>query len=559
MKRLFWLLLAALMAVAAGCGRHEETGKNGHGPKEPEAVQVTAWSDKSELFLEHTPLQPGRKADFLIHLTRTGDGKPVSGGSLTLVLKPAAEPPLSVTAPAPVRPGIYQIELTAPAAGSYTLELTTEGKGFADRIVVPGIQVGAPRQDAVRPPPAAPSGHDHAGHDHGRPATAAHHDHEHDHENDHEHDHEAGSTEQGGGGGPVIGDGGGSIVFLKEQQWALDILVRRPQQRLLSGRLTAGGELVAAADGEATLAAPLSGVLSVSRPLPFLGKRVAKGDLIALIEPPIRPDGGAGQFASALAEARNRLALAEQEHQRAQRLFETRIAPRKRVEEAAAALDSARAALAPLEKSAAALGGEIGGRLALRAPVGGTVVEVFSGTGRGIEAGQPIVRIIDTATLWLKTSLPALDAARLPRLPTARFTVPGLQGSFAAGRLISVGDMLDPQSRTLPVIFSVPNRDARLKVGMFATVAIETGSGSPGLVLPAEALVEDEGRFFVFVQTSGERFSRREVQVGVRDDADVQILKGLDRHDRVVVKGTYYVRQAAHAAVKEDPHAGHAH
>lgn len=538
--RISGLLLALLLAVASGCStkQHEQDHTD------EAAVQVTAWSEKSELFMEYEPLKPGKKGSFLIHLTRTADGKPVAEGSLKLVLKPAAGQPLTVTAPAPIRPGVYQVELTAPAAGHYTLELLPQGKGFTDRIELSGIRVGTA-------PPAAPPDKKETGQ-----KSDGHAEHD-DHEG---HDHGAEPHGDGHDENPVVaGDGGGTIALLKEQQWALDILIKHPERRRLSGQITASGELIAASDAEATVAAPLSGIVSVSRPLPYLGKRVAKGELIALIEPPIRPDGGAGQFSAALAEARSRATLARQEHERAQRLYEAKIAPRKRVEEAVAALDSARAALAPLEKSALALGGDGGGRLTVRAPLSGTVVEVFSGTGRGIEAGQPIVRIVNTGTLWLKANLPALEAGKLPRQPTAQFTVTGQQGSFRAGRLISVGDMLDPQSRTLAVLFSVPNRDARLKVGMFATVSVATGEAQEGLVLPAEALAEDEGRFFVFVQTSGERFSRREVQIGQKQDGLVQILQGLDEHDRVVVQGAYYVKQAATAATKEDPHAGHAH
>jgi len=538
--RIYGLLLTLLLAVASGCStkQHEQD----HGDET--AVQVTAWSEKSELFMEYKPLQPGKKGSFLIHLTRIADGKPVTEGALKLLLRPASGEPLTLTVPAPSRPGIYQAELTAPSPGSYTLELLPQGNGFVDRIELPGIQVGTAQPTA---PPEKKEVHqksdEHAKHD----------DHDgHDHASEQHSDMHTASA-------AVLGDGGGTITLLKEQQWALDILVRHPERKQLSGQITASGELMAAADGEATVAAPLSGVLSVSKPLPYLGKRVAKGELIALIEPPIRPDGGAGQFSAALAEARSRATLARQEYERAQRLYEAKIAPRKRVEEASAALDSAQAALTPLEKSALALGGDGGGKLAVRAPVGGTVVEVFSGTGRGIEAGQPMVRIVNTGTLWLKASLPALEAGKLPRQPTAQFTVAGQQGSFTAVRVIAVSDMLDPQSRTLPVIFSIPNHDARLKVGMFATVAVATGATHQGLVLPVEALAEDEGRFFVFVQTAGERFARREVQIGPKQGGLVPIVKGLDEHDRVVVRGAYYVKQAATAATKEDPHAGHAH
>ena len=545
---IYGLLLALMLAVATGCSHKEHEQDH----TDEEAVQVTVWSEKSELFMEYEPLQPGKKGNFLIHLTRIADGKPVTEGALKLLLRPASGEPLTLTIPAPSRPGIYQAELTAPAAGTYQLELLTEGKGFVDRIELPGIQVGT--SAAV-----APLEEKQAGQKSGKHDEHADHDHDAHDEQDHAgHDHAAPAAFKGHPA-MVIGDGGGTIPFLKEQQWSLDVLLRRPEQKQLSGQLSASGELMAAADGEATVAAPLSGVLSVTKPLPYLGKRVTKGELIALIDPPIRPEGGAGQFSAAHAEARNRVTLAGQEYERAKRLYEAKIAPRKRVEEATAALDSARAALAPLDRSAAALGGDAGGRLAVRAPVSGTVVELFSGTGRGIEAGQPIVRIVNTATLWLKTNLPAQEAGKLPRQPVASFSVAGQDGQFKTGRLISVGDMLDPQSRTLPIIFSVPNADARLKVGMFATVAVSTGVSTKALVLPKEALVEDEGRSFVFVQTSGEKFVRREVQIGVSEDQLVQILKGVEPHEWVAVKGSYYLKQAATSGVKEDPHAGHAH
>ncbi len=554
MKTFTGLLLAALLVITAGCSSHDEK-KHAAEKGAVEAVQVTAWSDKSELFMEYEPLKPGKKGSFLIHLSRISDGKPVAEGPLKLVLRPSTGQAINLAVPAPVRPGIYQAELTVPQAGRYTLELLPEGKGFVDRIEVPGIQVGA-----EQPLPAVAKKEDHKGHDDhndkGKPEK--HDDHDgHDHASHAKNEHAF--SPQAGGTALIIGDGGGTISFLKEQQWSLDTLIRQPERKRLTGRISASGELVAAADGDATVAAPLAGLLSVTKPIPYLGKRVAKGEVIALIEPPIRPDGGAGQFSAAHADARNRVTLAGQEYERAKRLYEAKIAPRKRVEEAAAALDSARAALAPLERSSKTLGGDANGRIAVRAPVGGTVVELFSGTGRGIEAGQPIVRIVNTSTLWLKTNLPAVDAGKLPRQPGASFTVAGQAGEFKAGRLVSVGDMLDPQSRTLPVIFSVPNPDARLKVGMFATVGVSTGTSIDGLVLPGDALAEDEGRFFVFVQTSGERFSRREVQIGARDGGLVQILKGLEGHERVVVKGVYYVKQAALATKKEDPHAGHAH
>ncbi len=338
----------------------------------------------------------------------------------------------------------------------------------------------------------------------------------------------------------------------------MDFMVTQPVKKDLGSFVTTTGELVPVSNAEATVAAPLAGIVSTTKQLPFIGKKVAKGEVVALIDPPIRPDGGIGQLGAAYAEAKNRVALAQKEYDRAKRLHDAKIAPLKRVEEAELALSSAKSALEPLEKSMGSVKGEGSGRIAVRAPVSGTVVEVTAGAGKGVEAGQPILRIVNTGTLWLKANLPASEIATAGKSLNATFTVAGLTDEFKPSRLVSVGDMLDPQTRTLPVLFEVPNQSGRLKVGLFANVAIRTGSVAGALAVPKDALIEDEARWFVFIQPSGEAFDRREVKVGVEDGGFVQITSGLKGDERVVTRGAYYVKQAESAA-KGGADQGHAH
>lgn len=402
-----------------------------------------------------------------------------------------------------------------------------------------------PRETAVQGEPVK---------DKSKVAADQHADHQdHDHEDGHDH-----TDDRKEKGEKQDQDGGGTIHVSTKQQKQLEIETAVPQQKGISEQISATGELILAGDAEVTISAPLTGIISVSRPLPYVGRQVSKGEVVALIEQPLRPDGGAGQLATAYSEAKGRVTLAEQEYNRARQLYEAKVAPRRRLEEAEVALETARAALNPLAASVGSIPAD-GGKLALRAPVSGTVVELLSGTGRGVEAGGGIIRIVNTERLWLKANLPAIDLGRLPDRPQATFVIPGHRNQYRAGKVISVGSMLDQQSRTLPVIFQVSNSGNRLKGGMFATVSISTGSSVTGLVIPEDALVEDEGRFFVYLQTAAEWFARQEVQIGSKNGGMVQITKGLDQHDKVVTRGSYYVRQAAMAGGKGDPHAGHNH
>ncbi len=498
-------ILLVLLGLLSGCNRKEPAATvTAEGKTEP--IRVTAYSAKSELFMEYDQPVVGEKVNFLIHLTRLGDFKPVTEGGLKLIFTPGAGAPATFTIPTPARPGIYKAEVVLGNSGKYSLKLITDGKGFGDEITVsevPVLNKGEKPADG------------HSG-------------------------------------------GAGAIAYLKEQQWVVDFMVAPPVKKDLGRYVIATGELVPMSNAEATVAAPLSGIISTAKQLPFIGKRVAKGEVLALIDPPVRLDGGIGQLEAAYAEAKNRVTLAQKEHNRAKQLHEAKIAPLKRVEEAELTLASAQAALAPLEKAMGSVKGEGDGRIAVRAPASGTVVEVHAGAGKGVEAGQSILRIVNTGTLWLKANIPAAEIDIAGKSRDATFTVTGLTGTFKPSRLVSVGDMLDPQTRTLPVLFEVPNQSGRLKVGLFANVAIRTGSVAGALAVPKDSLIEDEGRWFVFIQSSGEAFDRREVKIGVEDGGFVQITDGIKGTERVVTRGAYYVKQAESAA-KGGADQGHAH
>lgn len=509
MKRFSALIAYGMAALffAGACSKHGHEGEAGHEAEESEPVVVTDFSDKSELFMEYDPPVAGEKAGFLIHLTRLSDFKPVTSGELKLIFAPPTGAPMEVVIPAPARPGIYKTDVALPSPGTYALTLVTTGKGFEDRIAAPEVPVAAKEEK-----PQAPAGP------------------------------------------------GGGISFLKEQQWVIDFMVEPPTRRPMAVGFSAAGELVPVSNAEATVSAPLPGVLSVTKALPYPGQKVAKGEVVAMVEPPVGQQGGYGQLAAEHAQARSRLKLAQSEHERARKLVEAKIAPRKRLEEAQAAVEAARAAYAPLDQAMAAVRGADANRIVVRAPIGGTVVEVLAGNGKGIAAGEPILRLIDTSRLWLKANVPAAEAGRIDAGKAAgtTFTVTGLEKEFAPSKLVSTGAVIDPQTRTLPVLFEVENGSGRLRAGMFANVSVRTGQVDNVLAVPREALIEDEGRRFVFVQSSGESFERREVKVGIEDAGLVQITGGLTGDERVVIRGAYYVKRAESAA-KGGADQGHAH
>jgi RND family efflux transporter MFP subunit len=349
------------------------------------------------------------------------------------------------------------------------------------------------------------------------------------------------------------------IAFSKEQQWRIDFRAEKPARRPVSAPFPVTGELIPVSNSEVTISAPLAGILSVSKRLPYVGQKVEADELLAQIDPAIHQPGGIGQLTAAYSEAKNRAALAQKEYDRAKRLYAGKAAPQRRVEEAELALDTANAALDPLEKAMQGMKpGTSENRILVRAPFRATVVELMASNGKAVEAGQPLMRLVDTTTLWLRANIPVTEIAKLRRFDDVTFAVAGAGNGHRPSRLVAVNDVVDPRSRTVPVIFEVANPKGRLKAGMFADLSIATGRAEHGLTVPDGALFEDEGRFFVFVQREGELFVRREVSVGTQGNGYAQINGGIREDERVVTKGGYYVKLASLSARTQQGH-GHDH
>jgi RND family efflux transporter MFP subunit len=165
--------------------------------------------------------------------------------------------------------------------------------------------------------------------------------------------------------------------------------------------------------------------------------------------------------------------------------------------------------------------------------------------GSRVDAGAPLFTIVDPSVVWLRVNVPAAQAANISRSAGAEFRVEGSPRVYAARRVVSVGSVIDSLSRTVPVLLEVANPDGSIKVGANAQVAVRTGQRESGIVLPASALLDEDGRFIVYVQPDGERFEKREVTVGGRDGDRVLVRAGITAGERVVTGAAYQVRLAS--------------
>lgn len=292
----------------------------------------------------------------------------------------------------------------------------------------------------------------------------------------------------------------------------------------------------------AHLSPPAEGI--VRRVRVAVGDRVRRGDTLVEID-----SGAAAEAAGELRAARAWLGNVEQAHRRIAALREQGIAPEKELATAVQELEGARIRLATAQAQAARLGlattadAGVDGTLRLRASVDGTVLFLHAVAGEPAHPEEVMAIVGDVAEVRVWADLYERDLAQLPPAPLpAEVSVRAWPGVVFPGTVDLVGPSLDEASRTVKLRVAVPNPDGRLLSGMFATVNVMLPGDSQALVLPRDAVLEDEGRSFVFTHHVDDYYVRRPVTTGRVWGERIEITGGLRGDETIVAEGAFLLK-----------------
>jgi multidrug efflux pump subunit AcrA (membrane-fusion protein) len=154
--------------------------------------------------------------------------------------------------------------------------------------------------------------------------------------------------------------------------------------------------------------------------------------------------------------------------------------------------------------------------------------------------------------------VPAADAARARTVTAVALELPGRPDPLPLKfRHVHDPGVLDPATKALALQMEVANSGGELLIGQAGTAILYTAGRERMVTVPKAAVLMEAGRPYVFVQTGGERFARRYIEVAARDGDIVGVKSGVKPGERVVVRGSYDVQLAS--AAKGLPAEGHVH
>jgi RND family efflux transporter MFP subunit len=510
MKYIFFsaIAMAGLLLFMVGCGHEHGEGTHLHGDDTHAAhgpalapLSFTLWTEKSELFVEFPPLVVGNESRFAAHFSEMKNFKAVEAGKVIVRLLEGNQKAAESGVPAPSSPGIFRPVLRPEKAGTYNLEFVLLTDDFKDTITISDIVVYASREAAIAANPPEPEGDD--------------------------------------------------TSFLKEQAWKIDFAIEQVKRGPIHEVIHTSGEIQPVRGEEKVIAAKSNGIVFFRSNKLQEGREVKAGETLFSIS-------SKGLVQSNLEEkyqiAKARVERTAADFERAEELIGEQIIGQKEYERRKMEYSIAQAELQTLTN------GYSSGGQSVAASMSGIIKNVLVSDGQFVEEGTPLVEITNSRRLLLQAEVSQRYLPKLRSVKSANFKTLYQEEVQSIddynGRLVSYGKVMEQGSSFIPVLFELDNLHDLIP-GSFVELFLLTNATENALVVSKAALMQDYSLNYVYVQTGGESFAKREVKLGADDGLNIQILSGISEGEWVVTKGAYQIKMASMSSTI--PAHGHEH
>lgn len=490
------VVIALLLSAIYAC-----TSETNSEPEELAPMVHTLYTDSVELFVEYKPFVVGELSKFAAHFTVLGDQFTALEDATITVSLVMGENGIRNSIDSCSSPGIFRLALEPKKAGMAALIFDVKAKNFSEKFVIKNVRVFATRDEAMKHP--AP-------------------------------------------------EAAGDITYLKEQAWKVEFANEPTARRDFANVIKTSGQLLSAPGDEMLVVAKASGIVLFSNQSLIQGSPIKKGQTIMSIS---GEDLSEFNINSEYKRAKMNADKAKLDYDRASKLIEDKIITQKDFLQAKLTYENAENSYRTLSRNYSQ-----NGKSSL-SPMDGFVKNLLVQEGQYVEAGTPLATVSKNKRLVVQSMLAQNYYDQLSLITSANFT----SGSNTKevyntkalnGSLPIIGKSSSDNSPFVSITFEIDNI-GQLIPGSVIEVYLKSSPIANALVIPVSSLVEEQGTFYVYVQTGGESFQKREVRLGANDGEFVQVLKGVEENERVVTKGAYQIKLSTASGVL--PAHGHEH
>jgi len=184
------------------------------------------------------------------------------------------------------------------------------------------------------------------------------------------------------------------------------------------------------------------------------------------------------------------------------------------------------------------------------APISGFVAKEHTEVGEWVNAGGPVVTIVDLGRIKINVDVPERYAVMLSSGSDVKVSIKSLPGRQLAGKVQSVLPSGNPGSRTYPVRIFIPNPGSKIKSGMEAAVLFSLDGGKSALLVQKDAVVPAGDNRMVFTVKDGKAFPVMVKVLGYYD-GNAAVEGDLKPGDKVVIRGNERLRPGQPVMVTE--------
>lgn len=492
-------ILASCQSTKEDSHAHNPDGSHVGENAETPTVDYTVWTDKTELFVEFPVLVVGQTSRFAAHFTILDKHQAVQEGSVTVSLIQGNKG-VRHTVESPSSVGIFKPSLQPKEAGIYQLVFELKTPQLTDKIVLDKVQVFENLEQAK--------------------ATV---------------------TEE---------ENGGAITFLKEQAWKMEFQTAAVSKEAVYSIIPTSGLWKSSAANFKTLIATGNGTVQYASTSLTVGSKVKKGQTLMLLS-----SNGLSEnnLDTEVANAKANYEQAKAEFERKQQLYADKIISKSDFETVTQKFERAKNNFESLSSNYSKQGKKI------TAPFDGFIASNEVKNGQFVEQGATLFSITTNQASVVEAQVSTRFVEELQSIQDVWVKTNNagwVSMSKTNGKVLSVGKSVSSEQPMLSV-FTQITPFTSMPEGSFCEVQIAVGKAKNTLVIPTSALLEDYGKYAVIVQTSGESFERRNIQIGAKNGSMVEVLKGLAEGEMVVSTGAYQVKMASMSG--QVPAHGHSH